>query len=108
MHAVAIKNDTLKQNPWLVEPVFKAYSKAKQMAYGYMAKAAWAYDMLPWYAQEFDETRALMGDNYYSYGIEPNRKILETLFRYSHEQGLCSRKLTIEELFVPSSIVLEE
>ena len=47
MHAVAIKNSTLKKNPWLVEPVFKAYSKAKQMAYGYMAKAAWAYDSLP-------------------------------------------------------------
>ena len=49
-----------------------------------------------------------MGDNYYSYGIEPNRKTLEALFRYSHQQGLCSRKLTIEELFVPASIELSE
>ena len=108
MHAVAIKKATLKQNPWLVAPVFKAYSKAKQMAYGYMARAAWVYDALPWYAQEFEETRALMGDNYYSYGIGPNRKTLETLFRYSHQQGLCSRELTVEELFVPASIELAE
>jgi 4,5-dihydroxyphthalate decarboxylase len=108
MHAVAIKNSTLKQNPWLAEAVFKAYSKAKQMAYEYMAKAAWFMDALPWYGQEFEETRALMGDNYYSYGIGPNRKTLETMFRYSHEQGLCSRELTIEELFVPASIGLAE
>jgi 4,5-dihydroxyphthalate decarboxylase len=108
MHAVAIKKATLKQNPWLVEPVFKAYSQAKQMAYEYMAKAAWFMDMLPWYAQEFAETRALMGDNYYSYGIKPNRKTLEALFRYSHQQGLCSRELTVEELFVPASIALAE
>jgi len=31
--------------------------------------------------------------------IEPNRKALETLFQYSHEQGLADRRLTIEELF---------
>jgi 4,5-dihydroxyphthalate decarboxylase len=108
MHAVAIKRDILKQNPWLVEAVFKAYSQAKQLAYEYMAKAAWLYDSLPWYGQEFEETRALMGDNYYSYGIEPNRKTLEALFRYSHQQGLCSRELTVEELFVPASLELAE
>jgi len=108
MHAVAIKKDTLKKNPWLVEPVFKAYSQAKKAAYEFMAKAGWFMDMLPWYGQELEETRTLMGDNFYSYGIGPNRKTLETLFRYSHEQGLCSRELTIEGLFVPASLSLVE
>jgi len=108
MHAVAIKRNVLKQNPWLAKAVFKAYSQAKQLSYDYMATAAWVYDSLPWYSQEFEETRALMGDNYYSYGIESNRKILEALFRYSHQQGLASRKLTIEELFDPSTLELTE
>jgi 4,5-dihydroxyphthalate decarboxylase len=108
MHAVAIKKSTIKENPWLPKAVFNAYSQAKQMSYDYMAKLAWAYDSLPWYGQEFEETRALMGKNYYSYGIGPNRKVLETLFRYSYEQGLASRKLTIEELFDPSSLKLTE
>ena len=108
MHAVAIKRDILKQYPWLAEAVFNAYSQAKQLAYEYMAKSAWLYDSLPWYGQEFEETRALMGDNYYSYGIGPNRKTLEALFRYSHQQGLCSRELTVEELFVPATIELVE
>ena len=108
MHAVAIKKSLAKKNPWVIEPVFKAYSQSKQMAYNYMAKAAWAYDSLPWFGQEFEETRALMGNNYYSYGIKPNRKTLETLFRYSYQQGLCKRELTIEELFEPASIELTE
>jgi 4,5-dihydroxyphthalate decarboxylase len=108
MHAVAIKKDTLKRNPWLAEAVFNAYSKAKQVAYEEMAKDAWLYDMLPWYGQEFEETRAMMGNNYYSYGIEPNRKTLEALFRYSHQQRLCSRVLTLEELFAPESLNLVE
>ena len=50
-----------------------------------------------------------MGENYWSYGLDDtNRNTLETLFRYSHEQGLASRKLTIEELFHPSTLELME
>jgi len=108
MHAVAIKKTLMKRNPWLIEAVFKAYSQSKQKAYDYMAKAAWFKDSLPWFGQEFDETRALMGDNYYSYGIESNRNTLKALFRYSYQQGLCNRELTIEELFESESIELTE
>ena len=49
-----------------------------------------------------------MGENFWPYGIEPNRKALESLFQYSHEQGLASRKLTVEELFHPSTLTLKE
>ena len=49
-----------------------------------------------------------MGDNYWSYGIEGNQKSLEALFQYSHEQGLASSQLTIEELFHPSTLELTE
>jgi 4,5-dihydroxyphthalate decarboxylase len=48
------------------------------------------------------------GCNYFSYGIKPNRKVLETLFRYSYQQGLCKRELKIEELFEPASLELTE
>ena len=108
MHVVAIKKSLVEQNPWLIKAAFDAYSQSKQMAYKYLDKSAWVKGSLPWVGQEFAETRALMGENYYSYGIKPNRKTLETLFRYSHQQGLCSRELTIEELFEPASLALIE
>ena len=92
----------------MAKAVFNAYSQAKQLAYGHMAKAGWYDDMLPWYAQEFEETRELMGGNYYSYGVEANRNALEALFRYSYQQGLSSRMLTVEELFDPLSLELVE
>ncbi len=65
-------------------------------------------DSLPWIGQEFEETRGLMGDNYWPYGIAPNRTALEALFRYSYEQGLAGRELTIEELFHPSTLEFSE
>jgi len=108
MHVVAIKTSLLKKHPWLAKAVFDAYAKSKQLSYNYMTKLGWASDMLPWYGQELANTRALMGKNFYSYGLEGNRKALETLFRYSYEQGLANRELTIDELFDPLGHNLSE
>ena len=108
MHAVAVRNALIDENPWIVEAVFNAYSKAKQMNMELLKKMGWAMISLPWIGQELEETQELMGDNYWPYGIGPNRKTLETLFRYSYEQGLASRELTIEELFHPASLALTE
>ena len=108
MHAVAMRNDVVESNPWLPEAVFNAYTEAKKMMYGALKKLGWATISLPWVGQEIEETRKLMGENFWPYGIEPNRKALETLFEYSHEQGLASRKLAIEELFHSSTLTLKE
>lgn len=108
MHAVAMHKGAIKKHPWLPKAVFEAYSKSKQAAFTYMQKLGWAYESLPWFGQEFVETKAAMGENYWPYGIEPNRKALEALFRYSYEQGLAAKKLTIEELFHPSTLELKE
>jgi len=108
MHTVAIKTELVEKYPWLPKAVFEAYSKAKTQHYTELTKIGWAYSSLPWFAQEFEETRQLMGDNFWPYGIEANRTTLETLFRYSYEQGLSSRFLTIEEMFHPSTMDLNE
>ncbi|GAF86619.1 unnamed protein product, partial [marine sediment metagenome] len=108
MHAVAVRDDVINEHPWLLGAVFRAYSRAKQATYDYLKNDAWFKVSLPWLGQEFEETRELMGDNYWSYGIAPNRKALEALFQYSQEQGLASRRLTIEELFHPSTLEFAE
>ena len=108
MHAVAVRNSLIEQHPWLPKAVFDAYSKAKQLMYDHLQKMGWAAISLPWVAQEIEETRALMGENFWPYGIKKNRKALEALFQYSYEQGLSQRKLTTEELFDPTSLELSE
>ena len=49
-----------------------------------------------------------MGDNFWPYGIEANRKELELVTRYTHEQGLAKRRVGVEELFHPSTLELSE
>jgi 4,5-dihydroxyphthalate decarboxylase len=108
MHAVAIRKPLLKENPWLAQATFDAYSQAKQLTYKKMIEMGWAFDALPWYGQELEVTREVMGDNFYSYGLKPNRKTVETLCRYSFEQGMSRRQLAIEELFAPEGLDLVE
>ena len=108
MHAVAIRQDVAKQHPWLPQAVFQAYSQAKQQMYRVLQDLGWALISLPWVGKELEDIQALMGKNFWPYGITPNRKALEALFQYSYEQGLAKRKLTVEELFHPSTLKLIE
>jgi len=107
MHAVAIRNDLIDANPWLPEAVFSAYSRSKQMEYEAM-QMRWVMGTLPWYGQELKETREVMGENFWAYGIEPNRKTLNALLQYSYDQGLAKKRLQIEDLFHPSTIGFAE
>jgi 4,5-dihydroxyphthalate decarboxylase len=71
-------------------------------------RMGWLMETLPWFGQELEETRQLMGENFWPYGVEANAKTLNALFQYSYEQGLAKKRLTIEELFHPSSLELAE
>jgi len=108
MHVVAIRNELIDKDPDLPKAVFEMYSKAKSMTYADLETTTSLKVTLPWVTQEFEETRELMGENFWKYGIEANRKELETLMRYVHEQGLVKRRIEFEELFVPSTLTLEE
>lgn len=108
MHVVAVRKALLEEHPGLAKAIFVAYSQAKSAAYARMAKLGWAADMLPWYGQELEHTVAAMGANFYSYGIAPNRKTLDTLFRYSFDQGLAKQRLTVEQLFHADALAFEE
>ena len=107
MHAVAIRRDVAAAHPWFPKAVFDGFVEAKARAYRQMSRLGWATNMLPWFAQELEDTKALMGANFYSYGVGANLKSIETLCRYSHTQGLASRELTVAELFEPSSLNLQ-
>ena len=108
MHAVAIRKTTIDENPGLPKAVFEMYSAAKKIAYDNLEITGVLKTSLPWGPQEFEFTRELMGENYWPYGIEANRKELELVMRYTHEQGLVKRRIDFEELFEPSTLKLEE
>jgi len=102
MHVVAIRTDAIEADPGLPAAVFEMYSQAKQQAYANMETTTSLKVTLPWVAQELRETRELMGNDFWKYGLEANRKELELVMRYTHEQGLVREKRKFEEMFHPS------
>ncbi len=57
--------------------------------------------MVPRFTPLIDENRRLFPDDWWPYGVEANRKTIDTYLRYFFEQGLSKRRLTCEDIFVP-------
>ena len=99
MHTVVIRRDVHRKHPWVAQSLYKAFVKAQQETYKDLYEAAALKLMLPWLLQHVEETREIMGEDFWPYGFEPNMKTLETFLRYSYEQGLSKRQLQPRELF---------
>jgi 4,5-dihydroxyphthalate decarboxylase len=104
MHTVVIRRDVLERDPWVARSLYDAFCESKQRAMTELTDPVVLATTLPWQIAELETTQALMGEDYWPYGLEPNRKAIETLMRYSCEQGLAERSLPIESLFVPSTL----
>ncbi len=106
MHIIGIRRSLAERHPWLPVSVLKAFIRAKELTIYELGQIGHLFVSLPWGVAEFEKARALMGDDYWSYGFEPNRHVLETFTRYHHEQGLSARKVAPEELFAASTLHL--
>ncbi|WP_172292071.1 ABC transporter substrate-binding protein [Pseudoruegeria sp. HB172150] len=104
MHAVGIRKSLVERHPWLPASLCKAFAGAKAIAEQDLGEVTALKIGLPWVAAEYEHTVRVMGRDFWSYGIEPNRKTLEAMMRYSHEQGLATRRLALEEVFAESTM----
>jgi 4,5-dihydroxyphthalate decarboxylase len=103
MHLIGVRRTLAEQHPWLPAAVLKAFEQSKSIALAHLADTSATKVTLPFVEERLTEARELMGDDYWAYGLEPNRKTLETFLRHHHAQGLSQRLLTAEELFHPST-----
>lgn len=99
MHTVVLKEELVREHPWLPRSLYDAFVEAKRLAYQRLEFTAALPVSLPWLVAEAEDTRALMGDDPFPYGVARNRKTLETLAGYTFDQGLAPRRLTVEEMF---------
>jgi 4,5-dihydroxyphthalate decarboxylase len=104
MHTVVVRRDLLDREPWVARSLYDAFCAAKARATAQLSEAVVLSVTLPWLIAEVEATQALMGDDYWPYGVEPNRAAIATLMRYSCEQGLAQRTFPVEELFAPSTL----
>jgi len=83
---VAVNADLCRERPDIVREVYRLLQTSKQLA-GSSGSSGNSPDMTP-------------------FGLEPNRRALDMLIRYSHEQGLIPRRFDVDELFDDTTRVL--
>jgi 4,5-dihydroxyphthalate decarboxylase len=104
MHTVVIRRDVYEANPWVALSMYKALCRAKEYAYHLLADMGSPKVCSAWLQPLLEEERAIIGPDWYPYGIEPNRPTIEALLQYTHEHGLADRRVKLEELFAPSTL----
>jgi 4,5-dihydroxyphthalate decarboxylase len=104
MHTVVLRREVYEANRWLASALYKAFVQSQKITYAQLRTTASLQTMLPWSSAEEEQTRKLMGDDYWPYGFGANQHVLETFTRYSFEQGLSKRKLDPAELFAPETL----
>jgi 4,5-dihydroxyphthalate decarboxylase len=103
MHLVGVRRTLAEQHPWLPGAVFKAFEQSKAAALELLNDTSATKVTLPFVEEQLKSARDLMGEDFWSYGVGPNRKTLETFLRHHHAQGLSSREVKVDELFHPGT-----
>jgi len=99
MHCAVLRQDWHQREPWALRSIYEALLKARQRIIEDLSDTKALTAMIPMLPAVMEETLAVFGENFWPYGIKENRKTLEKLVRYAHQQGLTPRELSVEELF---------
>jgi 4,5-dihydroxyphthalate decarboxylase len=104
MHVIALRAEVYENNHWVAQSLNKAFCEAKDFCFQQIYDSNVLRTSLPWNVAEYEETRDLMGEDYWPYGFAANRHVLETLHSYLLEQGLIKQRLDLEKLFAPNTL----
>jgi 4,5-dihydroxyphthalate decarboxylase len=103
MHVTVVKQEIIDKYPWVATNLVKAFEEAKAKAYRYVANPRTT--PLAWVRTAWEEQQEVLGDDPWAYGLgEINRKNLETIQRYCHQQGLIGRMAKLDELFADTDL----
>jgi 4,5-dihydroxyphthalate decarboxylase len=103
MHLTGVRRSLVEKHPWLPAAVFKAFEQAKAAGLAKLSDTSATKVTLPFVEEQLKAARELMGEDFWSYGVAPNRTALETFLRHHHAQGLSRRLVPVDELFHPST-----
>jgi 4,5-dihydroxyphthalate decarboxylase len=105
MHVIVIRREIYEQNPWIAQNLVRAFLQAQQYTYTDLQETDALKSMLPWLPAYVKETIDEFGNDWWAYGVDKNKTMLDTFCRYHYEQGLSPRMLTVNELFAEETLL---
>src|SRR5258705_10130637 len=104
MHTVVIKREIYERDPWVALSLYKAFSRAKEHSFRLLMGTGSPKASFAWLQPMIEQEQAIIGKDWYPYGIEANRPTIEALLQYTMEHGLSDRRLSVEAFFAPSTL----
>jgi 4,5-dihydroxyphthalate decarboxylase len=104
MHVIVLRREAYERDRWIAMNLFKAFEDAKRASQARITEIGLSHIPMPWLAEHARRWREAAGEDFWPYGIEPNRQTLEAFVQYAFEQGVATRLLKIEELFAPETL----
>ena len=95
-HLVVIKDEVLEANPGLAADCFEAFAAAKRL---YVDALRAGKIEKPDATDRLHQRVMEIAGEPLPYGIEPNRKVLETLMGHALSQGIITKAMKVEDLF---------
>ena len=107
-HMVVLKKEVVSSYPWAPTNIFKCFEAAKKMAYEHWRELeSWEqFPSLIFTSDLLLEQRRIFGNDPFANGLRANRKTVETLARYMHEQGFISTQPEVDSLFAETTLSL--
>ena len=104
MHVVVLRREVYERDRWVAMNLMQAFEGAKDRSLARAAEIGASAVPVPWVADHTRRWREAAGEDFWPYGVEANRPTLEAFVQYAHEQGVCARRLKVEELFAPETL----
>jgi 4,5-dihydroxyphthalate decarboxylase len=100
MHMMVLRRSIYEAHPWTAQNIFAVFEEAKQWSESRLVAIAERICALPWLIDDIEELHRVFGKtDYWPYGIEPNRAILQKMIDMSYEDGLSLVRLEVDQLF---------
>jgi 4,5-dihydroxyphthalate decarboxylase len=102
VHLMVMSKKLDREHPGLARKLFDAFSQAKELAYTDILNERGGFSV-PYLRERFEAEQQRWGD-LWKYGIDANRGMLETFFRYNVEQGMVRAPLSLDQVFAASTM----
>jgi 4,5-dihydroxyphthalate decarboxylase len=103
MHVIALRKSSYAANRWIAMNLVEAFEAAKRASLARVSEIGVSQAPLPWLPDLARRWKEMAGEDFWPYGVEPNRRTLAAFLQYAHEQGVTHRALSVDELFAPET-----
>ncbi|MCP4242804.1 MAG: hypothetical protein GY772_19800, partial [bacterium] len=82
MHPLVLRRSVYEADPGLAQTLYRLFRDARDASLAQLRDADALHVMLPWLVNKMERVAALMGPDFWAYGVARNQRVLDAFLRY--------------------------